>query len=395
MARESQAFSFSELRQRAGLTMQETADITGYSLRTVYRWENNEIQPRKSVIDMLSKGIESRDVYPSSEEQQFTFIDLFAGIGGRRMAFERAGGKCLFACESDKYARQVYAANFHCDHAIAADLEAAAILRLPEHDLLVAGMPFKLTEAVAAVELIRRVLETHRPAAFLLENNRSTEPEQGALSALQRSLGQAGYYCDAARLDARTWVPQRRETAVVAGFRLDFGFRLADVLRPVRPRVPVLGDILHPEDGSEEPEPPYTIGAEARVAAKYTLSKPLWRYLQEQGAGNGRESAYGLVGPEDVAGTLTARYYKDGADILVRQGEGRPRRLTPRECARLMGFDGARRTPFVLPVSDTQAYKLFGAASVVPAIEAVAKQMAPYIAKVKSQQLELFGTEIG
>ena len=140
--------------------------------------------------------------------------------------------------------------------------------------------------------------------------------------------------------------------------------------------------VLHSADGSEEAEPPFTEGTKARVNSKYTLSEKLWDYLQryakkhrEKGNGFG----FGLVGPDDVARTLSARYYKDGSEILVRQSRKRPRRLTPRECARLMGFDQPDRPLFQIPVSDTQAYKQFGNAVVVPVLEAVAELMKPHI----------------
>src|SRR5690606_11209087 len=132
---------------------------------------------------------------------------------------------------------------------------------------------------------------------------------------------------------------------------------------------------LHPEDGSETAEPPYTEGENASVADKYTLSDKLWQYLKdyaEKHRKRGNGFGYGLVGPADTARTLSARYYKDGSEILVAQEGRNPRRLTPRECARLMGFDSPGRTRFKIPVSDTQAYKQFGNAVVVPVVEVIA-----------------------
>lgn len=142
---------------------------------------------------------------------------------------------------------------------------------------------------------------------------------------------------------------------------------------------PRLASILHPQDGSETAEPPYTEGGRGRVNAKYTLSAKLWQYLQDyaakhRAAGNG--FGFGLVTGDDVARTLSARYHKDGSEILVSQGpRKRPRRLTPRECARLMGLPDS----FQIPVSDTQAYRLFSRAAVVPMINLVAKYMATKI----------------
>ena len=145
---------------------------------------------------------------------------------------------------------------------------------------------------------------------------------------------------------------------------------------------PRLQAMLHPEDGTERAESPYTHGRDARVSSKYTLSDHLWGYLQSyaqkhRAAGNG--FGFGLVGPSDISRTLSARYYKDGSEILVRQGGGNPRRLTPRECARLMGFDSPRGQNFAIPVSDTQAYRQFGNAVVPSCVEAVARQMAPWL----------------
>lgn len=147
-----------------------------------------------------------------------------------------------------------------------------------------------------------------------------------------------------------------------------------------------LSSVLHPEDGSETEEPRFTHGAKARVLNKYTLSDHLWNYLQNyakkhQAKGNG--FGFGLVGRQDTSRTLSARYYKDGSEILVRQRKKNPRRLTPRECARLMGFDGPGKRLFEIPVSDTQAYKQFGNAVVVPVVEAIAKAMQPCIEEVR------------
>jgi len=180
-------------------------------------------------------------------------------------------------------------------------------------------------------------------------------------------------------IDARSWVPQHRERIFIIGFRERNNFSFDDFVIPDPFRGPLLGSILHPEDGSEPAEKPYTEKAEARVSRKYTLSDHLWEYLRDyadkhRAKGNG--FGFGLFGPDDVARTLSARYYKDGSEILIRQRRRNPRRLTPRECARLMGFDKAGESPFIIPVSDTRAYKQFGNAVVVPVVEALARHMA-------------------
>jgi len=148
----------------------------------------------------------------------------------------------------------------------------------------------------------------------------------------------------------------------------------------------ILSTILHAENGSELEEPPYTFDPGARVAEKYTLTHHLWEYLQaysEKHRAKGNGFGYGIAGPEDKARTLSARYYKDGSEILVRQERKQPRRLTPRECARLMGFDRPDGEKFNIPVSDTQAYKQFGNAVAVPVVEAVAKYILPLIIETK------------
>jgi DNA (cytosine-5)-methyltransferase 1 len=164
----------------------------------------------------------------------------------------------------------------------------------------------------------------------------------------------------------------------MVGFREDAPFSWDQLSFP-EPTARTLGEILHPEDGSEAPERHHTIGEKAEVADRYTLSAHLWQYLQDYrkkhaAAGNG--FGFSRVGPGDTTRTLSARYHKDGSEILVDRGEGqRPRRLTPRECARLMGFDD----DFVIPVSDTQAYRQFGNSVAVPVIREIARVMIPQV----------------
>jgi DNA (cytosine-5)-methyltransferase 1 len=191
-----------------------------------------------------------------------------------------------------------------------------------------------------------------------------------------------GYKVQWKVVDAKAFVPQHRERIFIVGFREDNDFTFDDLDLPDALNGPRLKTILHPEDGSEATDRPYT-GANGRVDEKYILTDHLWRYLRDyadkhRAKGNG--FGFGLVGPEDVTRTLSARYYKDGSEILVDRGKGRnPRRLTPRECARLMGFEKPNESRMVIPVSDTQAYKQFGNAVVVPVVEAVARHMTPWI----------------
>lgn len=335
----------------------------------------------------------------------FTFIDLFAGIGGLRRGFETAGGACVFTSEWNKFAVQTYRANNPDDtHEIAGDITQLNAEDIPEHDVLLAGFPcqpFSIAGVSKKNSLgrahgfrdeaqgtlffdVARILEHHRPKAFLLENvkNLVSHDKGNTFKVICRALTEElGYTIQTRVIDAKPFVPQHRERIFIAGFREDTGFSFDDLdLGTATPR---MDSVLHAEDGSEFPEQPFTQAPRGKVNEKYILSDKLWIYLQNYAAkhkAKGNGFGFGLVGPESVARTLSARYYKDGSEILVSRGEHRnPRRLTPRECARLMGYDGLRESGFVIPVSDTQAYKQFGNSVVVPVIEAVAAHMAPHI----------------
>jgi DNA (cytosine-5)-methyltransferase 1 len=334
----------------------------------------------------------------------FTFIDLFAGIGGMRMAFEAIGGKCVFTSEIDRFCQQTYMANFECDHEIAGDITKVDARDIPKHDLLLAGFPcqpFSIagvskknalgrphgfackTQGTLFFE-VARIIEHHRPKAFLLENVKNLERHDRGktFQVIKDTLKELGYFFDWKVIDAKGWVPQHRERIFIAGFREDCGFSFSGMHVLPPEKGPKLKSILHPEDGSEEPEEPYTEGLKAKVAAKYTLSDRLWNYLQQYAAkhrAKGNGFGFGLFGPDDVARTLSARYYKDGSEILIRQKGKNPRKLTPRECARLMGFDRPGKEKFRIPVSDTQAYRQFGNAVVVNVVEHIAKYMLIFL----------------
>lgn len=359
-------------------------------------------QPR---LDLVRGGADD-------DAADFTFIDLFAGIGGLRRGFESIGGKCVFTSEWDKYSQKTYAANFpNDDHEINGDITKVAVEDIPGHDVLLAGFPCQ-PFSIAGVSKknalgrahgfqdktqgtlffdVARIISHHRPAAFLLENVRNLighdrgKTFQTIKDVLEKELN---YKIDFRVIDGRAWTPQHRERIFIVGFREDQGFKFADLTIPdARPK---LRDILHPGDGSEAPDQRFTVGNSGRVSDKYTLTDHLWNYLQRykekhQAAGNG--FGFGLVGPDDVARTLSARYYKDGSEILIRQEDGKaPRRLTPRECARLMGFDSPQGNEFVIPVSDTQAYRQFGNSVVVPAVKAVAEHMKPHLFRALATQ---------
>lgn len=323
----------------------------------------------------------------------FTFIDLFAGIGGMRKGFEAIGGRCVFTSEQDIHAQKTYRANFPDDlPELTGDITKVRSEDIPSHDVLLAGFACQ-AQGVLFFEIVR-ILAFHRPKAFLLENVKNlTRHDEGRtwrmiLHTLSVGLG---YLIQFRTLNARFWVPQNRERVFIVGFREETGFLFENMAVPELLTAPVLRDILHAEDGSEAAEEPYTKGCHARVADKYTLSDQVWQSLQSHARRHrikGHGFGYSLASPEDVSRTLSARYGKDGSEILIPQFLHNPRRLTPRECSRLMGFDKPGESRFRIPVSDTQAYRQFGNAVAVPVVETIARQMAPSIeASVPSRDL--------
>lgn len=343
----------------------------------------------------------------ASEKPSFRFIDLFAGIGGLRRGFQRIGGECVFTCEWNPFARQTYEANFADGpkHPFAGDITQVTEAEVPEHEVLIAGFPcqpfsiagvskknalgkshgFKCEAQGTLFFDVARLIEHHRPAAFLLENvkNLVSHDRGNTFRVIHKTLTEElGYFVQWRVIDAKSFVPQHRERIFIVGFREKTMFDLASLELPDTSLGPKLNSILHPEDGSEEADDKYTSGPLAKVLPRYTLTDHLWTYLQnyaEKHRKKGNGFGFGLNSPTDVARTLSARYYKDGSEILIRQSRRNPRRLTPRECARLMGFDRLGQKPFIIPVSDTQAYKQFGNSVVVPVVEAVAEHMAPHL----------------
>ncbi|ENY82810.1 DNA (cytosine-5-)-methyltransferase [Sphingopyxis sp. MC1] len=394
---------FRELRERAGLSIAEAIALTGYAESTVYRWESGRALPRPGIIELLRTKVRKNE----RRSAAFTFVDLFAGIGGLRRGFEKAGGECVFTSEWDAYSQKTYRANYpDDDHEIAGDIREVSASDIPDHDLLLAGFPcqpFSLAGVSKKNALgrphgfrcdaqgtlffdVARIIEERRPRAFVLENVKNLVSHDGGRTfriihhTLQEELK---YRVKAKVINARSLVPQHRERIFIVGFREDTDFSFDDLELPAIDRGPRLGSILHPGDGSETADSHFTEGPLAKVSSRYTLTEHLWSYLQgyaEKHRERGNGFGFGLVGPTDVARTLSARYYKDGSEILVRQpGRKPPRRLTPRECARLMGFDEPDGSDFKIPVSDTQAYKQFGNAVVVPVVERVADLVTPWL----------------
>lgn len=366
----------------------------------------------------------------------FRFIDLFAGIGGIRRGFESIGGQCVFTSEWNKHAVRTYKANHYCDPAThhfnedirditlshqegVSDEAAAEHIRqhIPEHDVLLAGFPcqpFSLagvskknslgrahgfacdTQGTLFFDVVR-IIDARRPAMFVLENvkNLKSHDKGKTFRIIMQTLDELGYdVADAADngpddpkiIDGKHFLPQHRERIVLVGFRRDLNLKADFTLRDISECFPAqrvtLAQLLDP-----------------MVEAKYILTPVLWKYLyryakKHQARGNG--FGYGMVypnNPQSVTRTLSARYYKDGAEILIDRGwdmatgekdfddplnqQHRPRRLTPRECARLMGFEAPGEAKFRIPVSDTQAYRQFGNSVVVPVFAAVAKLLEP------------------
>lgn len=318
---------------------------------------------------------------------KFTFIDLFAGIGGMRLAFEEAGGECVYSNEWNKFSQQTYMANF--GDMPDGDITQVNADDIPEHDILVAGFPcqpFSIAGVSKKNSLGRatgfadktqgtlffdvcRILEAKRPKAFMLENvkNLCSHDKGKTFKVITESLNELGYEVFYKVIDGQVFVPQHRERIIIVGFDrerygsyFDFEF---DII-PKEPK-PVMADIL-----------------EKNVDDKYTLSDKLWTYLQNyaakhKAAGNG--FGYGIAPLDGVSRTLSARYYKDGSEVLIEQDGKNPRKLTPRECARLQGFPDS----FVIPVSDTQAYRQFGNSVVVPLMAAIAKLVVNKIEELK------------
>lgn len=318
----------------------------------------------------------------------FTFIDLFAGIGGMRLAFEEAGGECVYSNEWNKFSQQTYMANF--GDMPDGDITQVNADDIPDHDVLVAGFPcqpFSIAGVSKKNSLGRatgfadktqgtlffdvcRILEAKRPRAFMLENvkNLCSHDKGKTFKVITESLNELGYEVFYKVIDGQAFVPQHRERIIIVGFDrerygsfFDFEFNII----PKEPK-PVIADILEKE-----------------VSEKYTLSDKLWIYLQNyaakhKAAGNG--FGYGIAPLDGVSRTLSARYYKDGSEVLIEQDGKNPRKLTPRECARLQGFPDT----FAIPVSDTQAYRQFGNSVVVPLMAAVAKLI---INKIKELEI--------
>ncbi|MCD9122289.1 DNA (cytosine-5-)-methyltransferase [Cupriavidus sp. UGS-1] len=404
---------------------------------TINRWVKGKASPKLSHAEYgrLESLLPARKVL----DPDFTFIDLFAGIGGIRKGFESIGGECLFTSEWDKNAVRTYKANHFCDperHRFNLDIRDITLSNrpnvteeeayrnidreIPNHDVLLAGFPCQ-PFSVAGVSKknslgrkhgfecetqgtlffdVARILAVKRPAAFLLENvkNLKSHDKGRTFRVICETLDELGYEVadintpkgqDPKIIDAQLFLPQHRERIVLVGFRRDLGihhgFTLKDIHKYVPTKKPSFGELLDKD-----------------IDEKYILTPKLWEYLYryaEKHRLKGNGFGFGLTRSTDIARTLSARYHKDGSEILVDRGfdeaddfhsesnmKKRPRRLTPQECARLMGFDQPGESSFIIPVSDTQAYRQFGNSVVVPVFEAIAKLMKDRILLAKAAQ---------
>lgn len=368
---------------------------------TIRRWQLRETEPRPYLAAKLQMLL---PIHPEREPGQFRFIDLFAGIGGLRMAFESIGGECVFTSEWDSYAQRTYQANFRDNHELNGDITKVDASDIPDHDVLLAGFPCQ-PFSIAGVSKknalgrkhgfadetqgtlffdVARIIETKRPKAFMLENvkNLMSHDKGRTFDVIKRTLTEElGYHIHTRIVNGEHFVPQHRERIVIVGFREAQDFSWDDLELPEKGGRR-LADILHREDGTE-PQLEWDGNRffdheKKKVNPKYILTDKLWEYLQAYKAkhtAKGNGFGFGLVGPKDIARTLSARYYKDGSEILISRGRKNPRRLTPRECARLMGFPDTYR----IPVSDTRAYKQFGNSVVMLAFKEVARTMKPFI----------------
>ncbi len=326
--------------------------------------------------------------FPSPKKPKFKFIDLFAGIGGFRLAFQNLGGKCIFSSEWNHFAQKTYEANF--GEVPFGDITKIDENEIPEHDILVGGFPCQ-PFSIAGVSKknalgrkhgfkdetqgtlffdIARIIEAKKPKTFLLENvkNLVSHDKGKTFKIISKTLKSLGYNIHCKVLDGKHYVPQHRERILIVGFREDLFKNQETFEFPKMPEAShVIEDIL-----------------EKKPDSKYTLSDKLWLYLQNyakkhKAKGNG--FGFGLANMDGISRTLSARYYKDGSEILIPQHGKNPRRLTPRECSRLQGYPDN----FIIPVSNNQAYRQFGNSVVVPLMQAVGNEIVKELLKLNEK----------
>lgn len=363
-------------RQELGLTQKEFSDALNLGRngdRKLRRWENNECSPSGLELQAIFNFAKALP-FPPVADPVFDFIDLFAGIGGIRIPFQELGGRCVFTSEWDKFAQKTYRVNYGDEPA--GDIREVKAEDIPDFDILLGGFPcqpfsqaglkkgFADTRGTLFFE-IERIIEAKRPKAFLLENVKQLKGHDKGrtLQVILQHIEDLNYHCEFKVLRAGDFgVPQNRERIYLVGldrnyYDIPFGYQFPFPEPPCTKTR--LGDIL-----------------EKHVDEKYTISQRLYEgHLRRKAEHKRKGNGFGFsVFNEDseYVNTISARYYKDGSEVMIDQGpDVPPRKLTPRECARLQGFP----EQFIIPVSDTQAYKQFGNSVAVPVIRAIAHQM--------------------
>ena len=412
---------YSALYKQLGLSAEELAKHLGVSPREVRRWNAGEVKPKKMVLEAMKGLIRSTSLNePNKNNGSFRFIDLFAGIGGTRIPFQELGGECVFTSEWDKFSQQTYAVNFGDNPS--GDITKIPSADIPEHDVLLAGFPcqafsqaglkqgFRDTRGTMFFE-IQRILAHHRPKAFLLENvkqlrghdkgktletilkilrgeNEKKIPKDIILSKEARESLDAklDYWVDYRVLSAKDFgVPQNRERIYIVGFDKGAFPAGTDFSRL----------FVWPEPTGEKTKLGNILEKNSKVDDKYTISDRLWeghqrRKREHREKGNG--FGYSLFDRNSpYANTISARYYKDGSEILIDQSDigKNPRKLTPRECARLQGFP---EDYIVDAVSGVQSYKQFGNSVCVPVIRLLAKAITGVMAySIETEEEKLYG----
>lgn len=370
-------------RTRLGLTQKEFSDALGlskYGDRTLRRWENGESTPSAIELTFIKNFPETPPYNFSNIATHFLFADLFAGIGGLRLPFQELGGKCVFTSEWDTFAKKTYRINFGDEpHG---DITQVNIEDIPHFDILLAGFPcqpfsqaglrkgFNDTRGTLFFE-IEKIIQAKRPSAFLLENVKQLgrHNKGHTIKVIEEHLRAIGYSFETKVLRAADFgVPQNRERLFIVGFdNARLGKSASNFSFPLGPKTPTrLGDIL-----------------DKSVDTKYTIGSKLYEghiRRKEEHIRKGNGFGFSLFNEDSIyTNTLSARYYKDGSEILIEQRGNNPRKLTPRECARLQGFP----ENFIIPVSDTQAYKQFGNSVAVPVVRALAKEIINYMTQEK------------
>lgn len=366
-------------RNELQLTQNEFANLIGlgtkYGSRTVRRWESGETKPNKLVLDAILK-LSSEVPFQNKEHADYKMIDLFAGIGGTRLGFAQTNRvNCVFSSEWNKFSQKTYFANF--GEYPAGDITQINENDIPNHDILVAGFPcqafsqagkklgFEDTRGTLFFD-VARIIKAKRPKAFLLENVRNlvSHDHGHTFEVILNTLNQLNYEVHYHLFKARDFgAPQNRERIYIVGFDRH-QVRNPEMFEfPVAPKpMTRVGDIL-----------------EKNVDDKYTISNRLWAGHQRRKKANraaGKGFGYSLFNADSpYTNTLSARYYKDGSEILIEQKGKNPRKITPREAARLLGFP----ENYIIPVSDTQAYRQFGNSVCVFTINAIAKKMLQFL----------------